>query len=195
MMKKLILEDKYDSVVRKIVRDIVSIFVHNRTGEFLLPEDMNRDEEEYEFPQLEIPLQVYLDLSQNDNIEGIDVDADYYRDEDLISITIVSNPRFGDSIIQELIGELNELIRHELEHIKQFETGYKFPRKEPKKPLDYYSQPHELDAQRAGFKRRSKAERIDYENLIRTWFENNKSKHKLSPQEVEIVVKRILNKN
>lgn len=194
-MKKLILEDKYDSVVRKIVRDIIIVFTNNKGGEFLLPEDVTNHETEYSFPQIESPIQVYLELIEDDSVDGFDVDADYYRDEDLINITIISNPRFGRSIIQELIGELNEIIRHEIEHIAQHDSGYKFPRKEPKKPLDYYTQPHELDAQRAGFKRRSKAERIDYESLIRTWFENNKSKHKLSPQEVETVVKRILNKN
>jgi hypothetical protein len=193
-MKNLLLEDKYDSVVRKLVRDIVSIFYHNRKGEFLLPEDIDSEETEYDFPQLESSLQIYLDLSEDDSVEGFDVEADYYREEDLINISIVSNPRFGDSIIQELVGELNEVIRHEIEHISQHEMGYKFPKKEPTNPLKYYSQAHELEAQRAGFKRRSRKEKIDYENLIRQWFENNKSKHKLSPQEVEIVVKKILSK-
>lgn len=194
-MKKLIVEGKYDSVVRQIVRDIVSIFNYNRKGEFLLPEDMERNEEEYQFPQLDVPLQVYLDLSESDNVEGFDVEADYYRDEDLIAITIISNPRFGDSIIQELVGELNEVVRHELEHIIQHEKGFNFPKKEPRTPLKYYSQPHELEAQRAGFKRRSKAEKIDYENLVRNWFENNKHKHRLTPSEIEVVVKKIISKN
>jgi hypothetical protein len=191
-MKKILKEDKLNSVVRQIVRDVISVFKKHNEGEFGLPEDLYPDQHYYEFEQIETPLQIFVDLSQNTNVEGFDVDAEFYRDEDLIYITIVYNPNFGTSYIQDLVSELNEIIRHELEHVKQFESGVRFP-KEPKSPEKYYSQKHELEAQRAGFKRRSKGERIDYETLVRRWFEDNKHKHKMNPEQAERVIQKILN--
>lgn len=186
------LEDKYDVVVRKLVRDVITIFKIHGEGEFGLPEDLYPNEVYYEFPQLINDLQVFVDMSFDDNIEGFDIEADYYDDEDLIYITIISNPKFGSSYLQDMVGELNEQIRHEIEHIKQSEGGYTFP-KEPKDPFKYYTQPHELEAQRAGFKRRARKEKLDYESLIRRWFEENKHKHKLEPSKAEEVIQKILN--
>ena len=66
------------------------------------------------------------------------------------------------------------------------------PTREPKKPINYYSQSHELSAQRKGFKRRSKLAKFDYETLVRNWFEDNKHKHRLNPEEAEKVIQRII---
>lgn len=193
MMKKNILEEgKYDSVIRRIVRDIITIYKKRQTGEFGLPEDLNPEEHVYEFPQFQNPFQVYLEIVNDESVDGFDVDADLYRDEDLIYVTIQTNPRFDSQILYSLVGELNEVIAHELEHIKQYESGYNFPSREPKKPEKYYTQQHELGAQKAGFKRRAKLEKMDYESLVRRWFEDNKHKHKMNPQEAERVIQKIL---
>ena len=190
--ESLITEDKYDSVVRTLVRDIITIFKKHGEGEFGLPEDLNPNEIEYEFPQLLNPISLYVNMEFDDSVEGIDTDANYYNDEDLLDITIKTNPNFGPNVIYELVGELNELIRHEIEHIQQHENGYKFPKKEPKSPLKYYTQQHELEAQRAGFKRASKIKNMDYESLVRRWFEENKHKHRLTKKQEEMVIQRLL---
>lgn len=192
MMKNLINEGKYDSVIRQIVRDIVTIFKKNQTGEFGLPEDLYPELHVYDFKQLSSPFQVYLEIENDESVDGFDVDADYYRDEDLIYVTIKTNPKYATSVMYDLVGELNELIAHELEHVRQHESGYEFPRREPKKPTKYYTQSHELDAQRKGFKRRSKLAKLNYEELVRKWFEENKHKHNMNPQEAEKVIQRIL---
>ena len=93
--------------------------------------------------------------------------------------------------IQELIGELNETLRHELEHISQHQKGYNFP-KEPRNPLKYYTQPHELEAQLAGFKRRSRKENKDLEQVIRGWFRRNEKKHRLKPKQVETIINKLI---
>ena len=87
---------------------------------------------------------------------------------------------------------MNEVLRHELEHLKQYEQGYKFPRKEPTNPEKYYTQSHELDAQKAGFKRRSRGEKLDYETLVRRWFEENRHKHRMTDDQAERVIQRLL---
>ncbi len=191
-MKNIINEGKYDSVIRQIVRDIITIYKKNLVGEFGLPEDLYPELHVYDFKQLQSPIQVYLEIENDDSVDGFDADADYYRDEDLINVTIKTNPKYGPSILYDLVGELNELIAHELEHVRQHETNYEFPKREPKKPLKYYTQQHELDAQRKGFKRRSKLENSNYESLVRKWFEDNKHKHNLNPQETEKVIQKIL---
>ena len=119
MKEKIIIEGKFDSVVRQIVRDIITIYKKGTTGEFGLPEDLNPELHAYEFPQFTNPLQVFLEIVEDESVEGFDVDADYYRDEDLIYVTLITNPRFGSKILYQLVGELNEVIAHEVEHIKQ----------------------------------------------------------------------------
>jgi hypothetical protein len=192
MNKKLLNEDKYDSVVRQLVRDIITIYKEGKDGEFGLPEDLYEDKVEYEFPQFDSTFSIYLEISTDDSIDGFDVEAAYYRDEDMISVEIVTNPSYGPQIIQELVGELNEVLRHELEHLKQYEQGYKFPKKEPTNPEKYYTQSHELEAQKAGFKRRSRGEKLDYETLVRRWFEENRHKHRMTDDQAERVIQRLL---
>jgi len=64
MNKKLLNEDKYDSVVRQLVRDIVTIYKEGKDGEYGLPEDLYEDEIEYQFPQFDSPFSIYLEISK-----------------------------------------------------------------------------------------------------------------------------------
>lgn len=189
----LIVEGKYDGITRELVKDIISLFKHQRQGEFGLPEDLHPEKLEYEFKGLD-GFSLFLDLQLDKDIQGVDVDAEYYRDDNLIYLTIVSNPDAKYSILQELTSELNEVLRHELEHVKQEQQDYEFPNKEPKNPVKYYTQPHELDAQRAGFKRRAKGENVNFETVVRQWFEKNKHKHKMNPKQAEKVIQQIIQK-
>ena len=191
-MKNLILEDKLDNVVRTIVRDIITIVKKEKDGEYGLPEDLYEDRMEYEFPQFSNSFSIFLEISSDESVDGFDVDAEYYNDDDVIYVEIMTNPSYGQEILQPLVGELNEIIRHELEHIKQHQKGYKFPSREPKSPEKYYTQHHELEAQRAGFKRRSKGEKIDYETLVRRWFDENPHKHRMNKDQAERVIQKIL---
>lgn len=191
--ESLIVEGRYDSIVRELVRDIVSFYKYQREGEFLLPEDLKGHKfESYKFPGINNEFVIELNLEIDEDVENIDVDAAYYREEDVIQITIVSNPEMGYKNLELLIGELNETLRHELEHIYQYQKGYQFPKKEPKSPIKYYLQPHELEAQRAGFKRIAKLQKKPLIDVIRNWFNKNQKRHRLSDQEVEKVIKKIL---
>ena len=193
MNESLITEARYDNVIRTLVKDIISLYKFQREGEFSLPEDIRGEENmTYSFPEFKNPFSIDLNLAKDDDVDTVEVDAAYYRDEDIIEVTIVSNPEIGLHNIQELIGELNETIRHELEHVSQYQKGYDFPIKEPKNPLKYYTQPHELEAQLAGFKRRSRKENRDLEEVIRGWFRRNEKNHRLKPKQVEILINKLL---
>ena len=190
--ESLITEARYDNVVRTLVKDIISLYKFQREGEFSLPEDIKGEEHmTYSFPEFKNGFSIELNLATDDDVETVEIDAAYYRDEDVIEVTIVSNPEIGLHNIQELIGELNETIRHELEHVSQHQKGYDFP-KEPKNPFKYYTQPYELEAQLAGFKRRSRKENRNLEEVIRGWFRRNEKKHRLKPKQVETVIKKLL---
>jgi hypothetical protein len=191
--ENLIVEGRYDSIVRELVRDIVSFYKYQREGEFLLPEDLKGEKfNSYKFPGINNEFVIELNLEIDDEVENIDIDAAYYREEDVIEITIISNPEMGYKNLELLIGELNETLRHELEHIYQYQKGYKFPKKEPTSPIKYYLQPHELEAQRAGFKRIAKLQKKPLIDVITNWFNKNKKRHRLSDKEVEKVIKKIL---
>jgi len=187
----VITEGILDKTTRKLVQDIIKFFKYQREGEFGLPEDLSNDEMVYNLPGFE-GFTIFLDLQTDENMEGVDVDGDLYYDDDVVNITIISNPDSGYSNLDELTRELNDIIRHELEHIKQHREGMKMPRKEPKSPEKYYTQPHELGAQRAGFRKRAKSEKADFETIVRQWFEKNSHKHNLNPSQKEKVIQKIL---
>ena len=193
MNESLIVEGQLDKTTRKLVQDVIEFFKYQREGEFGLPEDASNDEMVYELPGFN-NFSIFLDLQLSDDVETVDVDGELYYDDDLLYITIISNPNAGYTILDELTKELNEVIRHELEHIKQHEQGYDFPSKEPKSSVNYYTQPHELEAQRAGFRKRAKSEKADFETLVRNWFQKNPHKHNLKPNQQEKVIQQILQK-
>ncbi len=190
MNHKLLVEGRLDVITRAIVRDIITFFKYQRQGEFGLPKELT-GEDVYDFENLDTKFEIFLDLQQNENVNGLDVDAEYWDDEQILYITIITKSDPSHSILQDLLKELNEVVRHELEHIKQHEESYDFP-KEPKSHEKYYTQPHELEAQRAGFKRRSKIEKIPMEKMVRDWFEKNKHRYKMKPDQVERVIQKIL---
>jgi hypothetical protein len=65
-------------------------------------------------------------------------------------------------------------------------------KKEPTDSEKYYMQQHELDAQKAGFKRRARREKNDMETLVRNWFKKYPHKHTLNPEQQERVIQKIL---
>jgi len=194
MNESRITKDKYDNAIRIVVRDIMSVFKYQKEGDYQLPEDISTDENDmvYDFPELGSSFTVNLTMSLNDEIDTIDVNGEYYGDDDSIDVRIESNPNLDRETLEELYFELNELIAHELQHLVQNDEGYEFPKREPKKSLKYYTQPHEIEAQITGFKRRAQKEQKPFEEVVRTWFDRNHSKHGLTPQEIEIVINKLL---
>lgn len=191
MTSYLISESKFDGSVRRFVKDILTLVKLKGEGNYSLPEDLNSEELVYLMKEIENPLTLSVNISENNEIDDVEVDADYYRDEDVIEVTVLLNPFKKEKIYQKLIGKLNETIRHELEHISQYQRGVVFP-KEPKRPIDFYLQRHELEAQVAGFRRRARKEKRELEDVMREWFNENKKYHRLKDFEVERVIKKLL---
>jgi hypothetical protein len=176
--------------IRTVVRDIIQIFKQEEEGEFYLPSDLT-DEMEYEFPKFN--LEVELIIQQSEDVDDFLLNAELYRDEGIIAIVIMYNPKNKTKSLYNLVGELNELVAHELRHLYQQAYGtHDIEVEEPEDPFEYYMQPHEIDAQIAGFKRMSQITRKPFEEVVRNWFEKNKDIHRLNDDQKEKVIQVIL---
>jgi len=190
--KKPINEGMIDRLaVRTVVKDIVSIIKQNEEGSFYLPEDIN-DEIEYTLTRKNISFSVELTLRFNDIIGGFGVNGAYSRWEDTIEIVIEYNPKTIKQQLYDLIGEINEVLTHEMIHLDQFYKGELDYLDIEDGPLEYYTREHEVPAQHYGFKRLAKLRSLPLEDVVREWFRTHKKTHKLKPNEEEIVIQKIL---
>lgn len=178
--------------VRTVVKDIVNIIKQNQEGNFYLPEDIN-DEPEYTLTRKNISFSVELTLRFNDIIGGFGVNGAYSRWDDTIEIVIEYNPKTIKQQLYDLIGEINEVLTHEMTHLDQFYKGELDYLDIEDGPLEYYTREHEVPAQHYGFKRLAKLRSLPLEDVVREWFRTHKKTHKLKPNEEEIVIQKILN--
>ena len=178
--------------VRTVVKDIVTIVKQKQEGTFYLPEDIN-DELEYSLTNKNISFSVELTLQFNDLIGGFGVNGAYSHGDDTIELVIEYNPNTIEQQLYDLIGEVNEVLTHEMVHLNQNYKGeLRYPDLDDG-PLEYYTRKHEIPAQYYGFKRLSKLRKLPLEDVVREWFRTHKKTHKLKPEEEEIVIDKILN--
>lgn len=193
--KNLILEDgRRRDVIRAVVKDIIKLYKDEDEGEFYLPNYYNDENDFYEFPNLGEFFVVEVVLEQNEDLESFKVNAGYYHNEDLIELTIEYNPNNKTRITYDLVGELNEVISHEIRHLDQKVKGtFDLDVPEEKDPYKYYTQPHELDAQVFGFKRLSKITRTPIDVVVKRWFKTHGDIHRLTNEQAQDVISKLLN--
>ena len=178
--------------IRKIVRDIISIFKKNDEGNFYLPEDVN-GEEFYDFDKIKAILTIELTIIIDDEIDKFEVNADWISDDDVIELTINYNSENKNKLLYDLSGELNEIIAHEIRHIDQETTGsYNTKVRKGQEGKKYYTQPHELDAQIFGFKRISKLTKTPFDVVVKRWFNTHHNLHQMNDTDVKYVIDKIM---
>ena len=192
----LLLEDnRRREVIRVIVKDIISVFKQEEDGEFYLPNYINDDKDFYNFTNFENNLSVEVSIIPNIDVDDFIVDGNYWGSDDIIEIIIDYNPDVKSKILYDLVGELNQVVAHEIRHIDQRnKETFDLDGPEEEDPYEYYTQPHEIDAQVFGFKRLSKIAKKPYEIVVKNWFDKHKDIHRLSNKEMEDVI-NILIKN
>ena len=181
----------YRKTVRDVVRDIVFEIKKNlrSKGEITFPE--------YNLGQ-HPPFDLVLKINptpkkhRHELLKPFDVQAFWVEGEDTIEVEVDIDENAGNEIFYELIGELNDDIRHELEHRKQEYSGYEFPDKEYKQPLRYYTQQHEIEAQVAGFKRKAKIQGRKIEDVMREFFDRRKQIYNLKQSTIDKIVGRLM---
>lgn len=176
-----------DAPVRKVVKDITKIIKQGIQGDFYLPEEFNEDEMSYEFDTLPT-FSVILNLSYDSSLNSqyyMDADVD---EESLIVMDLIINPSNYPQSLYDIIGDLNETIRHEIEHILQdagrrpddeIYMGGKMPTGK-----EYYKQSHEVPAEIKGFRRLVKLKKSSPEKVIKDWFVRNQNVHGLSDEDI-----------
>ena len=191
--KSILLEDNRNrDVIRTIVRDIVQAFKDNDEGEFYLPEDVSGNHY-YNVPKLSSEIVIELTIEPDSEIDDYMINAEYFRDVDIFGITILYNPDNKQRSLYGIVGELNEVIAHELRHVHQKTKGtHDLCVDEPEDPYLYYTQPHEVDAQVHGFKRMSQITRKPFEELVKNWFDTHKDLHGMDDDDVNKVIQVLI---
>ena len=193
-MGNLLLENKKRrNVIRTLVKDIITVFKGEDEGEYYLPNYLD-NEDFYNFLDFNHDLTIELNLVEDESLDSFKLDAWLWGNEDVIEVVITYNPNIKNNITFKLIGELNEVIGHEIRHIDQkYRNLFDINVPEEKDPYKYYTQPHEIDAQVFGFKRLSKLTKRPFEVVVKEWFDTHEDVHKLSADEVNDVISKLLN--
>lgn len=193
-LKEILLEDgRRREVIRTLVRDIIKVFKSEDDGEFYLPNYTNEDEEIYKFPTMNYDFVVELVLTSDSSVDGFKVDSSLYREDYIITVEVDYNPENKSQITYDLVGELNEVLAHEIRHIDQMIKGtHDLDVPEEEDPYKYYTQDHELDAQVFGFKRLSKITNTPFDVVVKRWFQTHKDIHKLNDEQTKDVINKIL---
>lgn len=177
--------------IRNVVKDIVKILKTEGEGEFTLPD--NDYGGGYEFNRFPVEFSVDLYVNYDDSFNGYKLNAQYSQEDDTVEISIVYNPSDLKTSLYDIVGELNEVLAHELEHSLQGYRGeFDMDDEEETDSLKYYLQAHEIPAQVAGFKRLSKLRKVPFESVVRNWFKTHGEFHHLNNDEQEIVINKLL---
>jgi hypothetical protein len=177
--------------LKTVVRDIIYKVKEGKKGLFYLP----KEDESYEFTNLPFSFDVELTLKTSGNIKDYQMNGYYSSEEDVVEIIIIFNPNRFKEYVYNLIGELNEVLAHELEHGHQNYRGEFEDRSDAdtKDSLVYYTQEHEIPAQYTGFKRLAKLRKVPFSSVVNDWFRTHKDIHGLTDDEEKIVIDKILN--
>ena len=178
------------NAVRTTVKDILNIIKNKEKGEYHLPDENG---EEYSFSNLPFTYSVNLFVDIDDTIDGYQVGGNFSSDDDVIEVSIKFNPKTLRKNTYDIIGELNDIVAHELEHGFQYITEGKSYETPPSDSFGYYTQPHEVKAQRVGFRRVAKLRKLPFNDVVNDWFEDHKDIHGLNENEVGKVIQIIIN--
>ena len=177
------------NAVRTTVKDILNVIKDKEPGEFYLP---GEDGEEYSFSNLPFTYSVNLFIETDDNIDGYELGGNFSSEDDVVEVGIKFNPKTLRKNIYNIIGELNDIVAHELEHGFQYITEGKVYQEPPSESLGYYTQPDEIRAQRVGLRRLAKLRKLPFNDVVSEWFNTHRDIHGLTENEQEIVINEIL---
>jgi hypothetical protein len=177
------------NAVRTTVKDILNVIKDEEPGEFYLP---GEDGEEYSFSNLPFTYSVELYVEIDDNLDGYQLNGSFTSESDVIGIIIKFNPKTLRKNIYNIIGELNDIVAHELEHGFQYVKEGKVYQEPPSDSLGYYTQPDEIKAQRVGLRRLAKLRKLPFNGVVSEWFDTHRDIHGLTENEQEIVINEIL---
>lgn len=180
-----------DAPVREIVRTLTNIIKTKETRTYYLPEEISEDGDMFEYEFKNIP---YFSIEFNYNLDPMSeeeykIDGRTVDDGYTIQIDLLINPNFYPGVMYDVIGDLNDIVAHEIEHIYQEDWKRTEEERhdggEQPKGKEYYKQPHEVPAELVGFRRVNKLRKEPISKTIRDWFNRNKNTHNLSDEDID----------
>ena len=211
ILDKLVKEDKTheniylskiaEKATTDVVKDIFEVVSLFEDGEeyFILPDYYtDKDGDEYRYGDLEFNVEVNIVDESEHKItqeETFVIDAAMGGDnDDTIYVDMVLSSNFSEKDYESLQIVLSEYIRHELEHILQMIDPNRpdvIVKDGEMSPFEYYTQPHEMEAQKVGFERRAKMEDRPLEDVINDYIEYRQAIDKLTPKEKQMLVSKL----
>lgn len=228
-MKALLLEGRYESLSRQISRKLISIVkdsfeaTNDADGKFLghkvyytaneLVPDINSSEapDVYteEIENTEIPLEFYLTLKLQwiDGYGKTHVDGNAYNDKGmdsdeppLIEVLLIMDPAMYPNILSDIVMELADTVRHEIEHLTQSGWNTK-PGKyiasdvKQRKQIEagklrsyhYYLLPKEIPAMIQGLYNKAKKTKTPFSTVVNDHLQTVIDKGWVTPEESEII--------
>jgi hypothetical protein len=187
-------QKKGEQATRKVVKDILKIIKEPNSDEefYQLPDYFSGvDGDMYEFGEIEF--NVYVNIVEYESLkEPFIVDAEMGGDyDDEIYITLTLGPEFSDKDYEDVQMVLNDYVRHEIEHVIDATEGGDIESPDNLSPYDYYMQPHEVRAQKAGFNRKAKLEKKPVEDIIHDYLEYRQKIDKLSDEQKSNLTKTL----
>lgn len=168
-------EGRYDQEGLIISRFTLNQFKENLGQEF---------EENFEAGLLEdIEYTLELRFYPNDTLGPPFFRVDAASDENALNITINYNPSIFPKTYNALNAEIKDSIRHELEHIGQFNfpKGTKYRKGTPDKGFEYYTLDFEIPAFVQGIYKKAKTQKIPFSQALEDFLDERVDE--LSPQE------------
>tara|TARA_R110001606_G_scaffold228767_2_gene376815 strand:- start:228 stop:812 length:585 start_codon:yes stop_codon:yes gene_type:complete len=179
-----------------VVRDIFEVVMLFDGGEDLviLPDYYtDKDGDEYIYGELEFNVELsILEGEQGDNfVLDSSMGGEY---DNTIYVDVLLSTKFNEKDYESLQIVLSEYVRHEIEHVLQVLDPNRpniVDLDDEMKPFDYYTQEHELDAQKVGFERRAKMEDRPFEDVVNDYIDYRQTIDKLTPTEKIMLVNKL----
>ena len=200
-MKEVYMSKIAEKATTDVVRDIFEVVTVFEGGEdyFILPDYYtDKDGDEYRYGELQFNVEVNIIEIEprvvNEPEKFILDSAMGGEHDDTIYVDIILSPNFNKEDYESLQIVLSEYIRHEIEHILQTIDPNRpdiIDKDDKMSPFDYYTQQHEVDAQKVGFERRAKMEDKSVEEVIRDYLGYRQSIDNLSDSERQELIGKL----
>jgi len=188
-----------EKVTTDVVRDIFEVVTLFEGGEeyFILP-DYYTDQDGDEYNYGELKFNVEVNIIENSQEENFVLDSAMGgENDDTIYVDIVLSTKFNQKDYESLQIVLSEYVRHEIEHLLQIidvDRPDIIDKDDKMSPFDYYTQEHEIDAQKVGFERRAKMEDKSVEEVVVDYLEYRQDIDNLSQVEKQELINTLTQK-
>jgi hypothetical protein len=195
----LLTEGRYDSITRKVVKDIVRIITKRDYNSHDLPWDVSG---EMEYEQEGMSFSVELNLIQTDDVDKFEVRTSISddNDENVIMMRIELGTNFTQQNLEKLFYKLQEDVRHEIEHFTQKgfyrikdRPVYKGSTSNLKTVYGHHKNIIEVPALVHGFYRRAKLEKRPIDEIMIEDLDSEIERGSLNKRQAESLLKIWIN--